>query len=52
MHIKITINAPIIYTAPCVMVLMLADTLRGQVGGGVGPWKWRVFGLCEMASSR
>ncbi len=25
------------------MFLMRADTLRGQVGGGFGPWKWRVF---------
>ena len=37
-----------IYTAPCVMFLMRADTLRGQVGGGwalemesfLGPEKW------------
>jgi hypothetical protein len=37
-----------IYTAPCVMFLMRADTLRGQVGGGwaleiesfLGPVKW------------
>jgi hypothetical protein len=26
--------APLIYTAPCVMFLMPADTLRGQVGWG------------------
>ncbi len=41
-----------IYTAPCVMFLMRADTLRGQVGGGwaletdsfLGPVKWhRVY---------
>jgi hypothetical protein len=25
-----------IYTAPCVMFLMWADTLCGEVGGGVG----------------
>jgi hypothetical protein len=30
----IAIDAPMIYTAPCVMFLMRADTLRGQVGGG------------------
>ncbi len=30
----ITIYASMIYTAPCVMFLMRADTLRGQVGGG------------------
>ncbi len=42
------IYAPMIYTAPCVMFLMWADTLRGQVGGGwalemesfLGPVKW------------
>ena len=33
--ICITIYAPMIYTAPpCVMFLMRADTLFGQVGGG------------------
>ncbi len=45
---KITIYAPMIYTALCVMFLMQADTLRGQVGGGwvlemesfLGPVKW------------
>jgi hypothetical protein len=44
----ITIYAPMIYTAPCIMFLMRADTLRGQVGGGwaleitsfLGPVKW------------
>jgi hypothetical protein len=28
------IYAPIIYAAACIMFLMRADTLRGQVGGG------------------
>jgi hypothetical protein len=44
----LTIYAPMIYTAPCLMFLMRADTLRGQVGGGwaleissfLGPVKW------------
>ncbi len=27
-----------IYTAPCVMFLMWADTLRGEVVGG---WRWK-----------
>jgi hypothetical protein len=44
----IAIYAPLIYTAPCVLFLMCADTLRGQVGGGwvleiesfLGPVKW------------
>ncbi len=30
----LTIYAPMIYTAPCVIVLMRADTLCGEVGGG------------------
>jgi hypothetical protein len=30
----LAIYAPMIYTAPCVMFLMRADPLRGQVGGG------------------
>jgi hypothetical protein len=29
-----TIYAPMIYLAPCVMFLMRAETLRGQVEGG------------------
>jgi hypothetical protein len=44
----LAIYAPMIYTAPRVMFLMRADTLRGQVGGGwaleiesiLGPVKW------------
>jgi hypothetical protein len=45
---KITIYAPVIYTAPCIMFWMGAYTLRGEVGGGraleflsfLGPVKW------------
>ncbi len=33
-RIVIAIYAPMIYMAPCVMFLMRADPLRGQVGGG------------------
>ena len=34
-HVKLTIYASMIYTAPLyVMFLMRADPLRGQVGGG------------------
>ncbi len=33
---KLTIYAPMIYTAPCIMLLMRADTLRGEGVGGVG----------------
>jgi hypothetical protein len=44
----LTINAPMIYTAPCIMFWMRAYPLRGQVGGGcaleiesfLGPVKW------------
>ncbi len=31
---ELAIYAPMIHSAPCVMFLMRADTLRGQVGGG------------------
>jgi hypothetical protein len=47
-----------ISTAPCVMFLMRADTLRGGVGWGlaleiesfVGPWKWHRsdIGECHL----
>ncbi len=33
-----------IYTALCVMFLMRADTLRGDVGGGVGAGNLEFFG--------
>jgi hypothetical protein len=33
---KLTIYAPMIYTAPCVMVLMRTDTYVGKWGGGGG----------------
>ncbi len=32
---RLTIYAPMIYTAPCVMSLMRANALRGQGGGAV-----------------
>ncbi len=32
--VNYSIYASMIYTAPCVMFLMRADTLRGQVGWG------------------
>ncbi len=34
--IRVTIYAPMIYTAQCVRFLMGADRLRGEVGGGGG----------------
>ncbi len=45
---KLTIYAPMIYTAPCIMFRMRAYQLRGEVGGGwalefssfLGPVKW------------
>ena len=33
-HSRITIYVPMIYTAPCVMFLMRADSFCVQVGGG------------------
>jgi hypothetical protein len=44
--------APMIYTAPCVMFLMRADPLLGQVGGGLALEILNFFGPCELASSR
>ncbi len=38
---KLTINAPMIYTAPCIMFWMHAYPLRRQEE--VGPWNLRVF---------
>jgi hypothetical protein len=32
--LSLTIYAPVIYTAPCIMFWMGAYTLRGEVGGG------------------
>jgi hypothetical protein len=36
----IAIYGPLIYTALYLMLLMQANPLRGQVGGGLGPVKW------------
>jgi hypothetical protein len=33
--IFLAIYAPVIYAAPCIMFLMRADPLRGQLGGGL-----------------
>jgi hypothetical protein len=40
---EITIYAPMIYTAPCVMFVMRADTLGGKVGGWGWHWISRVL---------
>jgi hypothetical protein len=40
-----------IYMALNVMLLMRANPLRGQVGGGLVPGNRDFFGPCEMASS-
>ncbi len=48
---KLTIYAPKIYTGPCVMFLMRAYTLRGEVGGGGGTGNREFFGPLEMARS-
>jgi hypothetical protein len=53
---ELTSYAPMIYTAPCVMFLMRADTLRGQLGGCwalemesfLGPVKWYRAGQGEF----
>ncbi len=41
---RLTIYAPMIYTAPCVMLLMHADTLRGgwalEIKSFLNPVKW------------
>ena len=47
---NLAIYAHMIFTAQCIMFWLGAYPL-GQVGGG-WPWKSRVFGPCEMASSR
>jgi hypothetical protein len=46
------IYGPMIYTAPYVMLLMQANSLQGQVGGGFDPANRDFFGPCEMAPSR
>ncbi len=48
------IYAPMIYTAPCVMLLMRADPLRGQVGGGWALEIWSFLGpvKCHRADRR
>jgi hypothetical protein len=57
---SVTIYAPMIYTAPCVMFLMRSDSLRWEVeegGGGLAleiesflaPFKWHVpIGDCHL----
>ncbi len=50
--VKITIYAPMIYTAQCIMFWMRTYPLLGQVGGGwalglesfLGPKKWQPIG--------
>jgi hypothetical protein len=39
------IYGPMIYTAPCIMLLVRANPLQGQVGGG----PWNFFEPSEMA---
>ena len=47
----LTIYAPMIYTAPCIMFWMRAYPLQGK-WEGVGPGIPEFFGLCEMGTSR
>ncbi len=51
-HPVLTIYAPMIYTAPCIMLWMRAYPLRGEVGGGWALEFSSFFGPCKMASSR
>jgi hypothetical protein len=46
---NLTIYAPMSYTAPCVIVLMRADTLCGEVGGGGLELEIESFGPLEIA---
>jgi hypothetical protein len=43
-EIAITVYAPMIYTAPCIMFWMRAYPLQGQVGGGWAPEFERFLG--------
>jgi hypothetical protein len=46
---KLTIYAPMIYTAPCVRFLMRADTLCGEVEVGLALEISSFVGPCEIA---
>ncbi len=46
------IYAPMIYTAPCVMLLMGAASVMRASRRGLGPGNRDFFGLYEMSSSR
>jgi hypothetical protein len=48
-HVHKTTYAPMIDTAQCVMLLMRADTLRGEVVGGLALEISSFVGPCEMA---
>jgi hypothetical protein len=50
----LTIYAPVIYTRPCIMLWRRGWIYVHYVEKfeGAGPWNSRVFGPCEMASSR
>jgi hypothetical protein len=48
-NLVLAIYAPMIYTVPCVMFLMRADPLRGQVGGHWALKNKSFFWTCEMA---
>ncbi len=50
--IVIVIYIPVIYSAPCVMLLMRAASITRASGRGLGPGNCDFFGPCEMASSR
>jgi hypothetical protein len=43
----LAIYAPMIYTAPCVMLLMRAASIMRASGKGLGPGNQDFFGPCE-----
>jgi hypothetical protein len=49
---KLAIYAHMIYTAPCVTLLMRAVSITRASVRGMGPGNRDFFGPCEMASSR
>jgi hypothetical protein len=49
---RIVIYAPMIYMAPCVMFLMRADPLRGQLGEGWAPKVTRLSARCHFTGPK
>jgi hypothetical protein len=49
---QVTIYAPMIYTAPCIMFWDACIAIKRASERGLGPGIREFFGPCEMASSR